>query len=683
MAGAKSGHYAVRGAAAAAADLARARKAYGVDATAIDPILREAAVAVFRDADVFVRSLRTYDWEHPRVKDFHERLQNRLDEYLVETDELSVSLQPRALMLDTETVFEAPRVEDNPWFVLFADGIRRVTFKRGLDEIQTMGFFVTMRSLLNRGDGDIEYDSVTLLWERDFQHIEFVAIDSFVEGSGVEVEGASADALQDLVERCTRKELPGPELVGPAYAQGHVQRRSAEELTKAELAVLRAENLSVVHEVPKHARSVTFRLLEVNDDDREELAQACKVDPDEDGRYLGALLGALSERAASADGPMLRDSLDQLCTQLIRGGELRKARKALEHITATVPSAAALTEKLVSDEDVEHVVATAAANPNTHTEEDAFQLLAALSPGKAGALLRAAVRIADPTLRARVLAVAAPWGAAAAKAVGAVIGQATEPIARDLVALLGKIGGPSAADALGEASRTGAAGIRADAIAAYFAVASHADSARRAERGLREPSAPVRIASLDFLVRIRAPRAGAWIRGRLDDSGFAGLDFAERKRMYLGYAQLDPGKAAPWMLEQLSQRNTLGRAKVDEQRALAAWGLAHLRHRDAKPVLERIRAERMLHETLREACLHALEDIDKPAPAIAPPPVDPAQRHRQARAKRGTAPPAMRPAPRPDVAPARAPAPAAAPAPAPSGGGVDALLTDYLDKDER
>lgn len=669
MAGGKSGQHAVRGAAAAAADLARARKAYGVDAGAIDPILREAAVAVFRDADVFVRSLRTYDRDHPRVSDFHARLQNRLDEYLLETEQLSVSLQPRAVMLDTETVFEAPRVEDNPWFVLFADGVRRVTFKRGLGERETMAFFGTVRNLLNRGDADSEYDSVTLLWERDFRHIEFVAIDSFVEGA--EVEGAEADALQNVVDRCTRKELSGAELVGPAYAQGLVRRRSDDQLTRAELAVLRAENLAVLHEVPEHARSSTFRLLEVDDDDRAQLADACKVDPDEDGRYLGALLGALSERASSADGPMLRDSLDQLCTQLIRGGELRKARKALEHITTTVPGASALTEKLVGDDDVEHVVSLAAANPNTHTEEDAFQLLGALAPSKAAAVLRAAVRIADPTVRARVLAVAVPWGAAAARAVAAVIGLTTEPIARDLIALLEKIGGPSAADALGEASRSGPAAIRGDAAAAYFKVASHADSTRRAERGLRSSNSAVRAASLDFLVRIRAPRAGAWVRARIDDAGFTALDFEERKRMVVGYAQLDPRRAAPWMLEELSQRNTLGRAKVDEQRALAAWGLTHLRHRGAKPVLERIRAERMLHDALRDACLHALEHIDRPAPALAPPPPDPAEAYRRAMAARRPAPDRR-----------SAPTPASAPAPQPRERPVvDALLSDYLDKD--
>ena len=608
------------GGAAAAADLAKARHSLGAAERDDDAI--RAARDVFRDIDVLLKALRTYDASHPRISDFHDRLQMSLGACLVHTERLSVALQPRAVLMDAEILFETERIETNPWFPLFADGIRHIDFRRGMSRDEIVALVRVMRRALDKTETEVEFDSVTLLWECELQHVRFHAIDSFVAGNGSDAD-ERLDAFQEILASSRSRELAGDALTGEDYARGARVHRDPSEPTGPVLESFRAENLSIIGELPDSARAVSYRLLQVDDDDFARLTALCEQDRTYAGRYFGALLTALAHRGDGEDGPLILECLRELCLRLIAGGELRKAYQMLVHLNRAVPGAAGVADFLIPDEAVERIVAILAEGANTDIEEEALALISALSPGRALSLLQATQGLGDARLRARMNRVAASWGACAAQAAGELLRDSMGETAVELIDLLRTIGGSAAHLALEQASFDTSTATRTEALHVYFQLAPHSDAIRRAERGLRAPDAGMRRASLEFLVAQREPRAANWLRGRIRDPGFASVDIDERKRVYRAYALLGGSKAGRWLLEKLEQRNTLGRARLDDERILAAYALGHLRYQQAKQVLEQLASARMTRRELRQACAEALQIIDDPAEDPATQPRDP------------------------------------------------------------
>src|SRR5580698_4773936 len=71
-------------------------------------------------------------------------------------------------------------------YQLFGDGVRRIQIKEGFTEDELHDLV----AIFLRGLGDsvsastVEGDSVTALWDRRFEHVAYIAIDAFAEGTG-------------------------------------------------------------------------------------------------------------------------------------------------------------------------------------------------------------------------------------------------------------------------------------------------------------------------------------------------------------------------------------------------------------------------------------------------------------------------------------------------------------------
>jgi hypothetical protein len=85
-------------------------------------------------------------------------------------------------------------VKESLAFLFFKDGIREIQFSKGLEFKEMIDFLNVVRKgdLLNR----MEDDLVTLLWEKDFSHITFTAVDEFIEGGATLVPATEEDLIK-------------------------------------------------------------------------------------------------------------------------------------------------------------------------------------------------------------------------------------------------------------------------------------------------------------------------------------------------------------------------------------------------------------------------------------------------------------------------------------------------------
>ena len=150
----------------------------------------------------FLQSLKAfqlYEDDHPILHKFRDRLEQDFDRYfekhdsfIIQVDELQFSFQGKAL-------HEEQALRENLAFMFFKDGIREIRFFRGLELNEIVDFLNIVRksSVVSR----MEDDLVTLLWGKDFLHIDFSIVEEFFEGEGILIPLTEEDLVKGLEYR--------------------------------------------------------------------------------------------------------------------------------------------------------------------------------------------------------------------------------------------------------------------------------------------------------------------------------------------------------------------------------------------------------------------------------------------------------------------------------------------------
>jgi hypothetical protein len=187
-----------------------------------------------------LKAFRLYEANHPILSKFLERLRKDFDHYFGEFDSFSLQIGEHRLYYRGNIVYESEDVKESLAFLFFKDGIREIQFSKGLEFKEMIDFLNVVRKgdLLNR----MEDDLVTLLWEKDFSHITFTAVDEFIEGGatlvpateedlikGSEYKGSWDEGLQEKADEAQTESSSIPvregleRVINPAQGQSLVQ----------------------------------------------------------------------------------------------------------------------------------------------------------------------------------------------------------------------------------------------------------------------------------------------------------------------------------------------------------------------------------------------------------------------------------------------------------------------------
>lgn len=153
---------------------------------------RDRLSTMFRQLAVAMSSVRQYGLGHPLT---HRAVAQSFAEigtalhaspYSVRWDVTSAGF-----LFEGHPVWVPDRVPfDRIPHQLFADGIRKVQLKQGLTEEELRDFVAILLRDISSLFG-AEDDSLTALWDRRFEHVAYLAVDSFAEGDNLEPDRAA------------------------------------------------------------------------------------------------------------------------------------------------------------------------------------------------------------------------------------------------------------------------------------------------------------------------------------------------------------------------------------------------------------------------------------------------------------------------------------------------------------
>ena len=123
--------------------------------------------------------IKLYPPENPSVAESMDLFNNQIGEFLNEYEELAIQVGEFSFSFKGEVVFQDEERRKSLPFLFYKDGLRELSFHKGLDKEELHEFFriISEVSDLPPEDADI----VNSLWEKNFIYIRYYSIDEFLD----------------------------------------------------------------------------------------------------------------------------------------------------------------------------------------------------------------------------------------------------------------------------------------------------------------------------------------------------------------------------------------------------------------------------------------------------------------------------------------------------------------------
>ena len=144
--------------------------------------------AIWKVIGISLSDLRQYGWSHPRaVKSVRTAFEAVVDGLRGDASLVRWDVGAGAFLHEGEPIWSPDRSPfDRIPYQLFGDGVRRVQLKEGITEDEFKDLLaIFLREVSSTAFSD-EDDSVTALWDSRFEHVAYIAVDSFAQGTNEE-----------------------------------------------------------------------------------------------------------------------------------------------------------------------------------------------------------------------------------------------------------------------------------------------------------------------------------------------------------------------------------------------------------------------------------------------------------------------------------------------------------------
>jgi hypothetical protein len=480
---------------------------------------------------------------------------------------VTVSIEPTGLVFDGEVVHTEPARENGFCFRLHRDGVRSITFRRGvgLDELLALAY-VTMADPQAEGGRE---DAVTELWKADLTHVGYSA------GAGYRMDESAGEGISRHISEVAGK--------AQAVLDRHVGERFEESSQRPPIWTDEQRSRADSQDYAGLARRALITILKI-------------VEQDHAGWDLQAL----------------QESFKRLCEHLFERGHLQPLAQALDRLRRISDSRAgefrsAVSRWLSDPARLGLVVLVSDGLGKPPLLPAWLQLL----PGTTGATVLALLpQGRDATARLQI-------AQAAIARVDSCLAQLPDVLRRgrapEVLALLGAMAPLPPAR---RAELALAAFENPDAEVSLQAIPLVAGDAASAVRtlgaSLTSPSREVRLAAAQALGACAgaAEQAAALLLPAMQRPRFAKSNKEEQSIFYRAVGRLGSNGGYSFLVERLNRppRRIFGRKKAVETQLLAAQGLGEDTSRRATIALEEAQRDRLKHvPAVVAACRAALQ----------------------------------------------------------------------------
>lgn len=497
-------------------------------------------------------------------------------------DELALVVSETAFVWEEQTVYEQASKSESLAWVLYKDGMRALTFRRGVEDGE-MVRFLEIVNRVRRLPADASDDLLTLLWEQEFDCIQYRFIESFGD-----------EAVPEASEQRTG---------GAAPATAAETREAVREEAPPKPGIVDLEDFD----------STLYFL------DEAEIAfvtDALRQEYERDVRS-SALLGLFDVFEREADREVRDEVLgivETLLPNLIAQGEFRTVAALLRELRTLAQRTAGLApahaerlqvfeRRLSEPEIVRQLLSALDEAANLPSDDDLTEVLRELQPQALGPMLAALPTLQNPRVRKLVEQGADRLAAAGTQEVLRLLRDpATEALA-EIVGMCGRLKLQGAVPGLGDTLGHADAAVRLASVQALAEIASPG-ALQLMERAIDDADRGVRLAAVRALglrgYKNALRRIEPVVLGKSDRV----LDLTEKMAFFEAFGAIAGPPGIPPLQSMLLSKGLFGYKANPETRACAAVALGRIRTPDARAALQKAADDKEL--VVRNAVSRAL-----------------------------------------------------------------------------
>ena len=566
-----------------------------------------------------IKATRTYLANNPTLHKFQVELESRTWSCLKEAGDITLVVQQFDLLYENYSVYHNADRNDSLAFRLYGDGVRQITFREGLEPHELRGFIDVLKRSMETAQ--VQDDVVTLLWERDFRHIEyaFIPLEDLTEESG---EIVNPEDEEDAVSEgggipWPSGFAPSSEDETPAPVAENTPAETGETPTVTGPVRERSDDWEpAVHPTPAYDSSIGVQ-FGLTDEENAALAVAIG---EEEGRQLGReVLEIVATILAHEDTPAgFLDSataFQRFIELAIEEGEVARANDLVARLRSIAADCAksnaefpGLAEQVVREVGRPSFLGLMAPTLNARPEIDPGILtnfLVQLGPSAAPAICDLLGQVNHMKFRRALCEALAISCKNDVEVLIERLGDTRWYVIRNIVYVLGRIAHQGVERALDRALHHEDVRVRKEAVRALGNIESPTSRAYLVS-AFRDTDAGVRIQAAMTLAARRDDRASQSLLSVIQGSDFGRRDTNERQAFFEALGRCGSDSLVP-RLEPMLTKGGFFRSANEEERLHAALALAWLGTPNALAVLNReITSKR---EPIRRAVEAALSAV--------------------------------------------------------------------------
>lgn len=530
-----------------------------------------------------IKATRTYPANSPTLHKFQAELESRTWACLKEVGDITLVVQQFDLLYENYSVYHNADRNESLAFRFYGDGVREITFREGLEPHELRGFLEVLRRAIETAQ--VQDDVVTLLWERDFRHIQylFISLEDLTEESGVVPYEAdeSPEGHEGGIPWPTRglAEEDQP----PAGAGEPVPERSDDWVPRVETYTPWDETIGIQFALSEEENEVL---------ENEIRAEEQRGLTDEVLEIVATILAAEDTPAGFLDSASAFQRFIELA---IEGGDVARANELTARLRGIAAAKAesqaefqGLVEQVIREIGRPSFLGQMAPTLNSHGDIDPGVLtnfLVQLGPSAAPAICDLLGQVNQVRYRR---ALCESLAISCRNDVDVLIERLSDTrwyVIRNIVYILGRIAHQGVERALDRALHHEDVRVRKEAVRALGNIESPTSRAYLIS-AFRDPDAGVRVQAAMTLAVKRDDRAAQSILGVIQGPDFIRRDSNERQAFFEALGRCGSDTLVP-KLESILTRGGIFGAGNDEERLHAALAMAWLGTPAALKILNR------------------------------------------------------------------------------------------------
>jgi hypothetical protein len=489
-------------------------------------------------------------------------------------DKLSLKILQNEILFNNEKVYHNPEKSDNLALFFFKDGLKEITFLSSITRKEIEEF---IRILITDFEHDApDDDIVTILWEKDFEHITYFADENFLidvseeekDTQSIKEKVYSDDYLKKAYRDSLEAETVQPDTLVPLSTEDIQHLSSDMELqhqSKTDKFVVilfellyNTTDLATFKEIIRHIESTLKYCVAIGD-----------------FRSASHILNVIKDDTKKRVYEDKKNIFDPIFTVINSSSLIEEVGRVLDNVTAIEEGWFISYIKHLNETTIPHFI----------------NIMGEVQSLKGRHLVIEALVIIGQ-LNIKTLAEG--------------LKNSKWHVVRDTIHILGKIGNSASVEYLAKSISHADERVRREAVKTIGSLKSP-ETLLYLTKALKDQSHSVRITAAKVIGNIKTKEAKKVLINELTAKDFLSKDFTEKKE-YFGIIALWPDtEVKEFLTRTLKKRRFWKTTKNNETRACAAYALGILHDKDALPQLQK--TSRSGNKALRENSLAAINKL--------------------------------------------------------------------------